>query len=56
MANVEIIGLAPSTYVRVARMVCEEKAIPIPLADIRDAATQHKAPYIAGASYSNSFR
>ncbi len=27
MANVEIIGPAPSTYTRVARMVCEEKAI-----------------------------
>jgi glutathione S-transferase len=31
MANVEIIGFAPSTYVRVARMVCEEKAIPYDL-------------------------
>jgi len=27
MANVEIIGFAPSTYVRVARMACEEKAV-----------------------------
>jgi len=27
MANVEIIGFAPSTYVRVVRMVCEEKGI-----------------------------
>jgi glutathione S-transferase len=27
MANVEIIGFAPSTYVRTARMVCEEKGI-----------------------------
>lgn len=27
MSSVEIIGFAPSTYVRVARMVCEEKAI-----------------------------
>lgn len=31
MAGVEIIGFAPSTYVRVARMVCEEKAIPYEL-------------------------
>src|SRR5579862_1649719 len=31
MANVEIIGFAPSTYVRVVRMVCEEKAIPYDL-------------------------
>lgn len=31
MPNVEIIGFAPSTYVRVARMVCEEKAIPYDL-------------------------
>src|ERR1700739_477492 len=27
MSSVEIIGFAPSTYVRAARMVCEEKAI-----------------------------
>jgi glutathione S-transferase len=31
MAKVEIIGPAPSTYTRVARMVCEEKAIPYDL-------------------------
>src|SRR5580658_6653247 len=31
MPNVEIIGFAPSTYVRVARMACEEKAIPYEL-------------------------
>ena len=31
MPNVEIIGFAPSTYVRTARMVCEEKAIPYEL-------------------------
>jgi glutathione S-transferase len=31
MPNVEIIGFAPSTYVRTARMVCEEKAIPYDL-------------------------
>jgi glutathione S-transferase len=31
MATVEIIGFAPSTYVRTARMVCEEKAIPYQL-------------------------
>jgi glutathione S-transferase len=31
MASVEIIGPAPSTYTRVARMVCEEKAIPYEL-------------------------
>src|SRR5215831_14304894 len=31
MPSVEIIGFAPSTYVRVARMVCEEKAIPYEL-------------------------
>ena len=35
MAKVEIIGSARSTYVRVARMVCEEKAIPY---DLKDAA------------------
>ena len=28
MPNVEIIGPAPSTYTRVVRMVCEEKAVP----------------------------
>jgi glutathione S-transferase len=28
MSNVEIIGGAPSTYTRAARVVCEEKAIP----------------------------
>jgi glutathione S-transferase len=31
MANVEIIGPAPSTYTRAARMVCEEKSIPYEL-------------------------
>ena len=31
MTNVEIIGPAPSTYTRVARMVCEEKSIPYEL-------------------------
>ena len=31
MPNIEIIGFAPSTYVRTARMVCEEKAIPYEL-------------------------
>jgi glutathione S-transferase len=31
MPSVEIIGFAPSTYVRTSRMVCEEKAIPYEL-------------------------
>lgn len=31
MANVEIYGFAPSTYVRVARMACEEKGVPYEL-------------------------
>jgi glutathione S-transferase len=31
VATVELIGPAPSTYTRVARMVCEEKAIPYEL-------------------------
>jgi glutathione S-transferase len=31
MAIVEIFGLAPSTYVRAVRMVCEEKSIPYEL-------------------------
>jgi glutathione S-transferase len=31
MSTVELIGPAPSTYTRVARMVCEEKAIPYEL-------------------------
>jgi glutathione S-transferase len=31
MAAVEIIGFPQSTYTRVARMVCEEKAIPYDL-------------------------
>ncbi len=31
MPNVEIIGFAPSTYTRAARMVCEEKSIPYDL-------------------------
>ena len=32
MANIEILGVARSTYVRAVRMVCEEKAIPYDLA------------------------
>jgi glutathione S-transferase len=35
MPNVEIIGFAPSTYVRVARMACEEKGVAY---DLRPAA------------------
>ncbi|HTS39711.1 MAG TPA: glutathione S-transferase family protein [Xanthobacteraceae bacterium] len=35
MADVQIIGFAPSTYVRVARMVCEEKSIPYDLVAVR---------------------
>ena len=31
MPVVEIVGPAPSTYTRVARMVCEEKQIPYEL-------------------------
>jgi glutathione S-transferase len=31
MPNVEIIGFAPSTYVRVVRMACEEKGVPYDL-------------------------
>jgi len=31
VASVEILGLAPSTYTRVVRMVCEEKGIPYEL-------------------------
>lgn len=31
MASVEIIGFAPSTYTRVARMACEEKGVPYEL-------------------------
>jgi glutathione S-transferase len=31
MSSVEIIGIAPSTYTRAIRMVCEEKAIPYEL-------------------------
>jgi glutathione S-transferase len=31
MATVEIIGIAPSTYTRVARMACEEKGVPYEL-------------------------
>jgi glutathione S-transferase len=31
MANVEILGFAPSTYTRVARMACEEKGVPYEL-------------------------
>jgi len=34
MSNVEIIGFAPSTYTRAARMVCEEKAIPYDLVQV----------------------
>ncbi len=43
MAKVEIIGSARSTYVRVARMVCEEKAIPYDLTD----AAPHSADALA---------
>jgi len=43
MAKVEIIGAARSTYVRVARMVCEEKAIPY---DLKEAAP-HSADALA---------
>src|SRR3974390_2989028 len=42
MANVEIIGPVGSTYVRVVRMVCEEKGIPY----IHQHATPH-APEVA---------
>ena len=31
MATIEIIGFAPSTYVRAARMACEEKGVPYEL-------------------------
>jgi glutathione S-transferase len=31
MASVEILGFAPSTYTRVARMACEEKGVPYEL-------------------------
>jgi glutathione S-transferase len=31
MATVEIVGIAPSTYTRVARMACEEKGVPYEL-------------------------
>lgn len=31
MANVEILGIAPSSYTRVARMACEEKGVPYEL-------------------------
>jgi len=31
MATIEIIGIAPSTYTRVARMACEEKGVPYEL-------------------------
>jgi len=34
MADVEIFGLAPSTYTRVVRMVCEEKGIPYTLRSV----------------------
>jgi len=34
MPDVEIIGFAPSTYTRAARMVCEEKAIPYDLVQV----------------------
>ncbi len=35
MSSVEIIGFAPSTYVRAARMVCEEKGIPYEHKEVR---------------------
>ena len=35
MPDVEIIGFAPSTYTRAARMVCEEKSIPYELTAAR---------------------
>jgi len=43
MPTVEIIGWARSTYVRVARMVCEEKSVPYKLKD----ASPHSADVLA---------
>lgn len=34
MATVEILGFAPSTYTRVARMACEEKGVPYELKEM----------------------
>jgi hypothetical protein len=31
MPDVKIVGFAPSTFVRAARMVCEERSIPYEL-------------------------
>jgi glutathione S-transferase len=43
MANVEIIGFAPSTYVRAIRMLCEEKGIPYDLKPARPHAPEAAA-------------
>jgi glutathione S-transferase len=40
MSSIEIIGFAPSTYVRAARMVCEEKSIPYQLIPSRPHAAE----------------
>ena len=51
MTKVEIIGAARSTYVRVARMVCEEKAIPY---DLKDAAPHSAEP--SPSTHSEKYR
>jgi glutathione S-transferase len=43
MANVEIIGFAPSTYVRAIRLLCEEKGIPYDLTPARPHAPEAAA-------------
>ncbi len=48
MATVELFGFAPSTYVRTARMVCEEKGIEYSLLPLDFGKESHRAlhPYL----------
>ena len=48
MKNVEILGFAPSTYVRTARLVCEEKGIEHSLVPLEFQQESHRAlhPYL----------
>ena len=45
MKHVEIFGFAGSTYVRTARMVCEEKQVDYQLQPLEFGQESHRAPH-----------
>jgi glutathione S-transferase len=53
MSKVEIIGFAPSTYVRVVRMVCEEKGIDYELRPLPPHSPRRDA--LAGAKHLSAY-